>query len=111
MNALYAIRGNLASTAVLGACSNRKIHQNFGTPGILLHDVGAEIVVCRLIGDVRFQRAIRSADRSVAFLVLAARRKGVFIARLREDRHLDHALVVQSTRGHIIDTVDHHCFK
>ena len=59
---------------------------------------------CRVVRDEKVQRAIQDGERIAPFLVHAARRTGVFIVRILEEKRVDHAVVMDVYNGVIIDS-------
>ena len=57
-----------------------------------------------VVREEEVQRAIQDGERIEPFRVLVARRTGVFIVRILEEKRVDHGIVLDAYNGVIIDS-------
>ena len=105
IKAAFACRGLVVAEAwdrVLERES--QIFHNFRTLGEIFHRAQESVTGCGVVRDEEVQRAIQGGERTAPFRVLAARRAGVFIVRIQEEKRVHHAVVVDAPNGVIIDS-------
>ena len=105
INAAFACGGSVAAEALEPVLEREsRIFHNFRTLGEIFQRAKESVTGCLVVRDEEVQRAIQGGDRTAPFRVLAARRAGIFIVRILEERRVDHGVVVDAQNRVIIDS-------
>ena len=81
-----------------------RIFHNFWVLGEIFQTSKESVTGCLVVRDEEMQRAIKGGDRAAPFRALAARRAGMFIVRILEEKPVDHAVAVDAQNRVIIDS-------
>ena len=105
INAEFACRGSVAAEALEQVLEREsRIFYNFRALGDIFQRVQESVTGCRVVREEEVQRAIQGGDMTAPFRVLAARRAGIFIVWILEEKRVDHAVVVDAQNRVIIDS-------
>lgn len=104
-NAYFSMAGASAPESVKRAIesSDSTLFLSLKSLGGLVHKATGTGSSLRVERDVKVQQARQIANRHDAFSVLCAKKQGAYFVRLRQDGHVDHAVVVDAKNRAIID--------